>query len=143
MPQVTAWTCDWHLKLGWGQSCRTKPFACGIHHILVDKWEGELELQDAQLVSGELEGIPCWQSPITPGHRSVGLGVRFWPQIRLSFPLAPAGAPAYLRAARYHHPYPREVAHLTDACRWPTETHFRPQFERLSHQICSRALPQE
>ena len=142
--QATTWTCDWHLKLGWGQSCGTKPFTCGIHHcILVDRVGRGPQLQDAQLVSGSGR-IPCWGNPTPTGSQECG----DWeptsgPKIRLSFPFTPAEAPAYLRAACLPSPISREVAQLTDACRWPTKLISGHSLNSFLIKSAIRAFPQE
>lgn len=68
-----------------------------------------------------------------------GLGVRFWPQDQAELSLSTCRSPCLFACSS------PTITHTTGGCtsdrcmQMAHETHFRPQFEQLSHQICSQS----
>ena len=50
---MTTWTCSWHLKCGWSQSCGTQPVSFGVWHCL------QVDSDIIELKCRTLAGIHC------------------------------------------------------------------------------------
>ena len=69
-----------------------------------------------------------------------GLGAHFWPQDQAELPLHTCRSPCLFACSL------PTITHITGGCtadrrvQMAHETHFRPQFEQLSHQICNQSF---